>query len=531
MEHYACIGKDGRRLLGSKDQLTEQLLPMLHWYCLHSTYSEIRAQKVRCMSFTTDSWTDNTSRCYIAITGHYINTSFDLVSKILEVTEVQESQTIEFLTAYLSERVDRHFPGTNMIIHSITTDNASNFRGACEAWLGGNNCIPCFAHTLNLAIKDITSRSPWCTLLDCIRRVGQAFREHKHLRYAFKTAAQRKGARSDIIPKTVVTRWSSEFNMVSVFVKQFAVLFEVKHSGALSNMAIAADISEQNFTDAQSFCAVLEPLHILSTTVQSQTVSHISEVPSWISKIRLHLTRIRSSAQITASTMADELLDRIDARFGFIFERPNPMLLAAALDPRFASLDFDGIDVLPSVRAAVDDELLECLRILSPVKLTLDMMNSMLQLARCTLREFKPSTNTPLQEFWTTTPSIILPLFKDLARMLFSAQPSSAAAESAFSTSGFFKSDLRSRLRPSMVNALTVIKRSSSAANVTAFADKFLQFTQLKEIDNTLRPSDDVLELLEQHLSSSSTPSSEDWKDPFEGIDLIEADGGMQRDD
>ncbi|MBW0586411.1 hypothetical protein O181_126126, partial [Austropuccinia psidii MF-1] len=111
------------------------------------------------ISFTTDTWTSPNIKAFMAITGHFINKEFNLVSVLLGLMEIEgnhlgQSLANQFLTTL------KQYDLEDSII-AITTDNAlvnqrmaQELQDSTESFAAKTQLIGCMAHTLHLSARD-----------------------------------------------------------------------------------------------------------------------------------------------------------------------------------------------------------------------------------------------------------------------------------------------------------------------------------------------------------------------------------------
>ena len=104
------------------------------------------------VSLTTDAAKMPTGDSYVAITGHWISSGWELLSAVLAISISNVSHTAQEITHYgigdqvyiIDDRLD-----------AIATDNGANFVAAMEDLLENGICeehVRCACHTLQLSI-------------------------------------------------------------------------------------------------------------------------------------------------------------------------------------------------------------------------------------------------------------------------------------------------------------------------------------------------------------------------------------------
>ena len=108
--------------------------------------SEIKGLSV---GLTTDLWTSHANEGYLTLTAQYITPEWIQKTRVLG-TRVLESRHTGDKVAEMIHNLMTEYEVDKVM--GICTDNASNMKVACTT--GGMQRIPCFSHTLQLAIAD-----------------------------------------------------------------------------------------------------------------------------------------------------------------------------------------------------------------------------------------------------------------------------------------------------------------------------------------------------------------------------------------
>ena len=108
----------------------------------------INAIQGKDVAVTTDLWTSVGQRSYITVTGHHIDSEWELKANILATKTVDDRHTGENIARHVKDIMQSF----NIKLSSIVTDNASNMITAAET--GNFDRLSCFAHTIQLCIND-----------------------------------------------------------------------------------------------------------------------------------------------------------------------------------------------------------------------------------------------------------------------------------------------------------------------------------------------------------------------------------------
>lgn len=123
------------------------------------------------LAFTTDGWSSRSLDHYISFTVSYMTDDFVIRSIALENKPCSGSQTAECIIESLEQSMESWNLPTSVPIFAIR-DNGSNLKAAIKRTIYHD--IPCFAHTLQLAIGDAIDASDGmkAMLAKCRKIVG-----------------------------------------------------------------------------------------------------------------------------------------------------------------------------------------------------------------------------------------------------------------------------------------------------------------------------------------------------------------------
>lgn len=354
----------------------------------------------------------------------------------------------------------------------MTTDGASNEKGAAALLVNEGNEIHCVAHNLQLAINDPLDPKKANPPADCAAHRGVLQKAHKlviHINghrstfHAFSTLAQQKkvsveGSRQfDALVIDVETRWDSELALL-----ERLVYFDNEIMSLYGNaeLGIEADmmLDRAEFDLAFGMTLVLEPFRIFTKFVQYRNDVTLAYVPG-------HLDRLLT--QLAPGTFATRLLGRapgvlaqveafqarlvasLRERFADLFTGRSLALASRMLLPGRDLFTFRNFVVGEDVIAEVKTHMLNDFVELLPAAWDADRKQRYrnaaagnLDLLRDELNQVDPDVN-PLQ-WWPTNPafgSLYL-----LAKMLLAIPASTAEDERVFSGAGVTLNERRTRL-------------------------------------------------------------------------------------
>ena len=107
------------------------------------------------VSLTTEAAKMPTGDSYVAITGHWISSGWELLSAVLAISISNASQTAQEIGSLIMELGIKYTLDDRL--DAIATDNGANFVAAMEDLLENGICeehVRCACHTLQLSIKN-----------------------------------------------------------------------------------------------------------------------------------------------------------------------------------------------------------------------------------------------------------------------------------------------------------------------------------------------------------------------------------------
>jgi hypothetical protein len=186
---------------------------------------------LHCASFvalTTDMWSSVTCTSFLAVTVHFLEDG--LTTALLSCSTFHERHTAVNITKRLLD-VIADFDLSEKIVGAVT-DNADNIRNAiAAAQIVG---IPCFAHTLNLAIRNsLDATAEFEPLRKKIVDLATFLHRSCNGKEDFASCQVRLKMRVKVLMGDNKTRWNSTFLMLARFLelKDAVVLFQTTDSG------------------------------------------------------------------------------------------------------------------------------------------------------------------------------------------------------------------------------------------------------------------------------------------------------------
>ena len=104
---------------------------------------------------TTDMWTSRATEAYLTVSCHIIDENGKMQAWVLETSSFSRKQTADNICAELKRVADQW--GIAATIQAVITDNANMIAAVHKA---GWAHYPCFAHAINVVVKDSIKALP-----------------------------------------------------------------------------------------------------------------------------------------------------------------------------------------------------------------------------------------------------------------------------------------------------------------------------------------------------------------------------------
>ncbi|XP_077095365.1 E3 SUMO-protein ligase ZBED1-like [Siphateles boraxobius] len=298
-------------------------------------------ESTKCVALTTDCWTALTTESYIRITCHYIDEDWQVNSAVLLTQSMPSRHTAENLAAKLIDAVETW--GLNGKVSACVHDNARNIVAANSPERVNWESVPCFAHTLQLAVNDGFN----VFVHRVIVAAGRLVRHFNHSTPACKALedkqSQMKLPKHQLI-QSCKTRWNSVCDMFGRLLEQRWAVTAVLSDRTVTRLqdARTLEIRDKHWQIMEEIAPVLETLKCATTIMSSEKNVSISNIyPITFSLLNTHLMRAEDDghrvtefkAKVRQSLSGRMQVDKDDLV-------AKPALIASVLDPRHKHLPF-----------------------------------------------------------------------------------------------------------------------------------------------------------------------------------------------
>ena len=311
------------------------------------TKAELLLEMKGCpVSLTTDLWSSISKRSYMTLTGHFISTDWELQCTILATRPLDEKHTGVNIAAALRSFTEEFCIAQ---VPCIVTDNAANMRVAVEEESEWER-IPCFAHTLQLAIEDALKYPPVHKAIAFGRRVVTHF---NHSTGSYQALREKQTTMMGVkfpvnLVQDVATRWNSQHDMMSrllrLRVPVYSVLIDDKFTTEADRKTL--DMSDKTWKVMEDAVPTLSPLASATELLTKEDKPTASQIYPLLYRLVMDLgENAERSTEMKGLTqrLKKNLIDRFELNNDGTPDEDAIVslpMIATALDPRYKSLKF-----------------------------------------------------------------------------------------------------------------------------------------------------------------------------------------------
>ncbi|XP_067252965.1 zinc finger BED domain-containing protein 4-like [Chanodichthys erythropterus] len=284
------------------------------------------------ISFTTDIWTSSVSPVsMLSLTAQWIDEDFTLKKAVLHSQECSGSHTAAAIASAFESMFGK-WKIERERVHVVLRDNARNMVKAMMEF--GVTCLPCMAHSLQLAVNDgVLSQRSVADVVAVGRRIIGHFK-HSQLAYSRLADVQKElGMSVKRLQQDIATRWNSTFYMMRSLVEQKRAL-----GAYAADFELPATLTANQWGIIENMITLLAPFEQLTRDISSAEASAADVIPAVVALTRLlgRPNDMDRGVQTTKTT----LLEAVNHRFnGMHCEALYSV--ATMLDARYKDRYFD----------------------------------------------------------------------------------------------------------------------------------------------------------------------------------------------
>lgn len=285
--------------------------------------------KISCIddySFTTDFWTSCQNRSYGTITIHYIGSDYVLCSHLLETKEITQAHTGMNIAEEIRGIMDEWDLSLDQV-SAVTTDNASNMVLAMNVleWTR----IPCFSHSLQLAVEDALKLPQVSHALARCRRLVSHFHHSTKSTYLLRQKQVDLHQEQLCLIRDVQTRWNSSYYMAEriILMQQplSATLYAIRKGDLMP--------SDREFTILEEYIDTMKPVVEITEAIGGEKWVTISTVRPLLHKLLEDYLKCKHLDSKLKKDMKTAMADNLAGRY--VQSALMFLNVSTFLDPRF----------------------------------------------------------------------------------------------------------------------------------------------------------------------------------------------------
>uniref|UniRef100_A0A3Q3QX58 HAT C-terminal dimerisation domain-containing protein n=1 Tax=Monopterus albus TaxID=43700 RepID=A0A3Q3QX58_MONAL len=300
-------------------------------------YEECHSRVKKCLDgansvvLTTDMWTSRATEAYLTVSCHIIDENWQMQAYVLETCSFPGQHSAENICSELNR----------------VTDEWANIVAAVRK--AGWAHYPCFAHTLNLVVKDSIKALP--DLLHIQQRCSAIVAFFHH---STRAAEKLKEVQNQLkfpehkLIQSVETRWNSVFYMFERLLEQKEAVTTVLCLLGKTSLCL----SEEDWSTITVSIEALKPFEEVTREISNEKHVSVSKVIPLVSL----LLRSTASYECQGSKIAAELSAQCQRRFRGI-ETFYGLAVSTYLDARFKNLGFRDMANVESLKGRLITEI------------------------------------------------------------------------------------------------------------------------------------------------------------------------------
>ncbi|XP_060759497.1 E3 SUMO-protein ligase ZBED1-like [Neoarius graeffei] len=310
------------------------------------------------LTLTADVWTSRATESYLGVSCHFLSEDWKMKTFNLATMPLEERHTGANIMTWMEEVLTK-FDILPTKIKAVVHDSGSNMVAAMRLLeeKHGWASIRCAGHTLQLIVNTALKETTISRALGAARQLVEHFKRSELASTKLKTKQEQMNVKKNALIQDVSTRWNSTFHMIERLLEQRWPL-----TATLSDPEVTPrgkqyfDLRPEQWELLEELKKGLAPFESATVYLSGEQYTTISGLPQVVKGLTraVHQSQFETSSGKSFLASAEE---GITQRWGSIYsvsgEKENPVMFAAALDPRYKKLKFltpeDGIRVQGTV--------------------------------------------------------------------------------------------------------------------------------------------------------------------------------------
>ncbi|KAM3850482.1 E3 SUMO-protein ligase ZBED1-like [Diretmus argenteus] len=347
-----------------------------HFTTLMEKKYDVTFQKVKAtlkgvkgsLSLTADVWTSRATEAYLGVSCHFLDEDWQMKSFNLATMPLEERHTGANIMIWMEEVIAK-FDISPAKIKAVVHDSGSNMVAAMRQLKEkhGWASIRCAGHTLQLIVNTALKEPTISRALGAARHLVEHFKRSELASTKLKMKQEQMEVVQNALIQDVSTRWNSTFHMVERLLQQrWPVTATLSDPEVTPRGKHYFDLKPEQWALLEELKQGLEPFETATVYLSGQQYATISGLPQVVKGLKRAIQQSQFET-ISGTTFLVSAGRGITERWGSLStisaENENPIVLSAALDPRYRKLTFmsteDGTRVQGAVQALAIKEAME----------------------------------------------------------------------------------------------------------------------------------------------------------------------------
>lgn len=289
-------------------RLSEEVIPDMYQSVKEHVKSKL--QSAERVAITSDTWTSVATESYMSVTTHYIDEEWNLISYVLQTTEVESDHRSTCLAEMLTAAIEKW--GRMRKDPAIVTDNAANM--VCAVVMMGLTHVGCFAHIINLASQAGLKLPNIARLLGRVRHIAKFFHRSTTATRILKEKQKLLQLKAHKLTIDVVTRWNSALEILERFLdQQPAISAALLSPEVRRNEKDLCSLKEEDITDAEDVVRALKPMKTATQTMSEEKSPTLSVIASLHALLLKEMTSLPEDSKVVKD-IKDEIKKNLSTR-------------------------------------------------------------------------------------------------------------------------------------------------------------------------------------------------------------------------
>ncbi|XP_038124484.1 zinc finger BED domain-containing protein 4-like isoform X2 [Cyprinodon tularosa] len=319
---------------------------------------EILKEVSSSLTLTCDVWTSRATEAYLGVSCHFITKDWQMKTLNLPTLPLEERHTAANIMLWMEEVIEK-FDILPSKIKAIVHDNGSNMVAAARlleekhGWFS----VRCAGHTLQLIVNSTLKEPSINKATGAARNLVEHFRRSELANSKLKKQQQMNTAEHKLI-QDVNTRWNSTYYMMERLLEQrWPVTATLSDPEVTPRGKHYCDLKPEQWVLLEELVQGLGPFECATIFLSGQEYATASCLPQLVKGLQrsIQQTQFETSAGKAFRAIAGKgISERLENLNTVSAERDNPLVLAAAINPRFRKMKFISPEVLAIIEAKAE---------------------------------------------------------------------------------------------------------------------------------------------------------------------------------